>query len=505
MGIFRPDRDRKIIPRWRSFHHTVELGELSSIRQPDLLFSTDDLLVNKVWAWSQARTVAHASDLVGAAIVLGREEEVHDAARFLKDVTVEEGLWGRELASHALGVRSPAGQMPSPPAKIHRANLGSQVHELRKLLRIEAYDAIVWVDLARIYAALGLPKPASRCMTIALGLAPDNRFVLRSANRFWIHLDDPEKAHGIIVRSARTRYDPWLLAAEIATGEAAGRTPRHSRAARSMLSSRQTGPEHLSELASALATLELGAGSIKQVRQLFKFSLERPTENSVAQAAWASWQTSKIEFDRQHLDRPNTFEAGALSSFHQHNWREVVEKCRYWHFDQPFSSRPCILGSTVAALALEDYALSKEFSDAGLLANPNDLRLRNNLAFALIHWGRLEEASKVLTKLNEVDATVEEGVILKATKGLLAFRLKQLERGRRLYGEALEKARERADKSLLDLAQAFFTSEEFLQGGVAMSPSISEKIGRFRRSADPNFVLVGEWLSRVYNRSKGSG
>jgi hypothetical protein len=53
-------------------------------------------------------------------------------------------------------------------------------------------------------------------MMTALQLAPQNRHVLRSAARLFLHVGDPECAHDLVARNDATKNDPWLIAAEIA-------------------------------------------------------------------------------------------------------------------------------------------------------------------------------------------------------------------------------------------------------------------------------------------------
>ena len=55
------------------------------------------------------------------------------------------------------------------------------------------FNPIVWVELARLYIMHDQVEKAERALLTALHLAPDNRFVLRSATRFFIHTDQFEK------------------------------------------------------------------------------------------------------------------------------------------------------------------------------------------------------------------------------------------------------------------------------------------------------------------------
>src|SRR5262249_14991627 len=155
-------------------------------------------------------------------------------------------------------------------------------------LRTAPRTPLFWTELARWYASLGQRDPADHAMRVALELSPSHRFVPRSAARLSLHLDDPERAHSLLRRAERTQTDPWLLAAEIAIAPLAGERSRWMKHGRRVVESQRFHPTAVSELASALATEAFMAGSGRDARRLFECSLELPTENAVAQAAWAA-------------------------------------------------------------------------------------------------------------------------------------------------------------------------------------------------------------------------
>lgn len=456
MTGFNSNKDRKVVPRWRTFDKTLKLGELGSYSPPPSHKKVaSDFLSSKVIDWQKYRTKVHAAELVGATIVLGRESECEEAARFLLQDDISSSLWVRELARRALRLQ-PTDQSSNPPEvhqELSEEFLSSQIRSLRQLVRIEPRDAILWVDLSRLYATLGLRDRAEQCMTIALQLAKNNRFILRSASCLWVSLDDPEKARDIVTRTAITRYDPWLLAVEVALSDLAERNPRFVKSARKILSNEDIDPRHISELASALATLELGAGSVKTSKRLFKKSLEKPTENSIAQAVWISkhchlpLDLTNISFDRQKI-----FEANYWISYYKKDWEKAVKACKLWRDDQPFSEEPYIYGSYVLTTALEDYKQGEELAEEGcktvegLKIEKAEPALRNNLAFAQINNGNTDEAEKTLSKINSKNLSDRHGAILKATQGLLAFRTKDVETGRKLYLDARNEAQKLKDK-----------------------------------------------------------
>ena len=498
MAGFSTDKDRKVIPRWRTFNLTVRLGELHSIESPLVhRQATFDFLAQRIMDWRKHGTAGHAADLVGAALMLGREGDAAEAARFLLHDDLNVSPWARELAEQALRTPDNTYEVPIPKV-IETSTLREQVRTFRHLLRTEPRDPITWVELSRAYAVLGLREQAEQSMTVALQLANNDRFVLRSACRLWVHLDDPERAHDIIVRAERTHHDPWLLSAEIAIGSIAERTPRFVKSARRMLSRGTLSPAHLSELASAVATLELNSGSIKKSKGFFRQSLKSPTENSIAQAAWVSRQpNSAIRFDDQCLELNNSFEAASWNYYHESQWKLAVEQCKLWQFDQPFSSRPGVHGSYVSAVALGDYETSEWFARQGLRANQSDFTLMNNLAFALINRGNMKEARETLSIASRLQSSDLERIVLHATKGLLAFRTGDVAVGRKLYSDARAKARHLRNHQLLTLASVFHAIEEVSQQVSDSSSVLTEAFHALRRDPDPIFKALERKLTKM--------
>ena len=493
MAGYSAEKDRKVIPRWRTFNTTRFLGELNSHSPPQKHpQETTDFLVPKVTAWQENRSVAFASDLVGAGVALIRQEEVAEAARFLLNEDSGATVWTKELARTALKLPSDR-ESSRIGGATGQDKLKAQVKALRDLLRIEPYDPITWVDLSRTYACLGLREQAKRSMTIAAQLAPSNRFVVRSASRLWIHLDNPERAHDVVIDAERTRYDPWLLAAEIAIGSIANGSPKFVKDGRRMLAQGEFSSAHLSELASALATLELSSGNVKKSKRLFRQSLENPTENSVAQAAWALRQDSPTLLDDRQLGLSNTFEARSWISYQNCQWNDVVEQCKQWLFDQPFSSRPCAMGSYVAAVALEDFTTSKWFLEWGLGVNSTNVMLLNNLAFTHISLGDLEKARGLLLRTERMALSSQEQVVLRATGGLLEFRDGNLDRGRAMYSDALLRARQLPNsegRKIFALASKYYAIEEHSLGTEDCQPMLTEALQAIKEVSDPMFRVL---------------
>ena len=491
MATFDPEIDRKVLPRWRAFDVTLSLGELDSSSTSRLYQKVaDNFLASRIVDWRTHRTEGHAADLVGAALTVGKEALAVDAAKFLLQDAQNVSIWARELAQKILGSPSCGKSKRNFSRLLDESEQYAQIRIFRQRLRVEPRDPIMWVDLARVYAILGHREQAKKCITVAQQLASDNRFVLRSASRFWIHLDDPEKAHGLIVKSRATRSDPWILAAEIATSAASGKTSKLIRTAYRILSDPSYGVRHLSELASAVATLEMYSGNTKRARRLFTQSLRDPTENSIAQAAWAMKRDSRIIIEDRHLKRSNAFEARSRIYYANSEWKKIIEECQNWQSDQPFSSGPSISGSFISAVALEDYSRSELFANHGLIANPSNFALLNNLAFALINSGKINEAENKLSQIDDAQITKENHAVLQATRGLLAFRQNNISKGQKLYLNALSITRNAKDRRLTALASTFYAMELLNLENPSGGHIVSQALRDLREFSDPVSAIL---------------
>jgi hypothetical protein len=193
----------------------------------------------------------------------------------------------------------------------------------------------------------------------------------------------------------------------------------------------------MSELASALGTEALSAGSARDARKLFATSLAEPTENAVAQAEWASRQGARIELSADVLDEVrNSYEAHAQIASEKGDSDIAIQNAWLWLKDEPFASIPAIFGSHEASMARE-YEEAILFAEVGLVANPQEFLLRNNLAFAMASVGRVDDAEVQLGEIHASALSARDALVYKATRGLIAFRKGAVAEGRQLYEETI--------------------------------------------------------------------
>lgn len=464
MSTLLADSDRNIVPRWRDYLTTAHTRELdfpgAPPPQPPI---AEEFIQHRQTAWSQDPTIENATELVLLAFVLHRFDLALAPAHFLLMEDIQATPQVKRIAGLVLAPErlddDNCGQPvtePIPNVDDERA----RIHVLKLSLSSFPHNPILWADLSRSYALLGQTRQSVHAMSAALSLAPMNRFVLRSAVRLFVHFQEPDRAHYLLTSGSMTNHDPWLVASDIAVSTLLQRTSPFIRKAREFISSGTFSPFHLSELSSALATLDFRNGTSRKTRKLFKASLEDPTDNAVAQAAWAARRLSGFEVPPDALRVPRSFEARAWASFSQGNWHDSMQNASQWLCDEPFSSRPAEFGSYVADVALEDYSLSEGFARRGLISNPGELPLLNNLVFSLANEGKLDEAEDLLQSATEADPKDPVVSALMATNGLIRFRRGDLQSGRDLYSRAMTQLGDARLQKQRALAAIYLAREE---------------------------------------------
>ena len=175
--------------------------------------------------------------------------------------------------------------------------------------------------------------------------------------------------------------------------------PSH-KSARSLLASGGIAPDQITELASALGTLELSSNT-KNAKRLFRTALENPNDNSLAQAGWVSRRFGLFEIASGLSERTAlAYEQQAWQHYLASNWREALRSALSWREDQPFSSRPAVFASFLSGVGLEDYEQSSRICQLALIASPDDFGLLNNLAFSLAKLGRADEARAAFCRID---------------------------------------------------------------------------------------------------------
>ena len=329
---------------------------------------------------------------------------------------------------------------------------------------------------------------ADRAIRVALSLAPDNRFILRSAARFYLHNDEPDKAHAVIVGSGATENDPWLLSTELAIASAIKRSSRFVSQARRVAENGSFRLYDRSELAVAIASLEFEAsgGSQKRIRKFFKQALADPTENTLAQAEWLVKKATGLDVVQPStFETPGKFEAIANEQFRNGNWRDAYKSTILWMMDQPFSVRPAILATFLGTSLVEDLDEAIRIGEESRKANPADATLLNNLAFAYANAGKLNDAVRILRQANKYAKESYELVTVTATSGLIAFRQGDSVLGEEAYRAAIDIAKnDKGQRRFEHMSIAYLEREKMIADHTKAAESLKVMDETLRKSND---------------------
>jgi len=462
MSLAQPDKDRRLLPRWRSPTDAALAGELFPLGQaPD---ATRRLIISEqfdqaVQEWRETGSAEAGSEVVESAIVLGREGEIVDVAA---ELITESGLKPevkrlarRVLASDDFGKTDSV----STDLNVDVAAIRGAIASLRLQVRRDPRSALAWMEIGRLHTMLGQETPAERSVLSAVAISPSNRFVARAAARFFVHKGDPEQALSVIRRSIRLERDPWLMAAEISLAQIAGATSVLVKRALELSSEDSLHPWHTSELNGALAGLVARDGNIKRARKLMSQSLRFPTENALAQAQWAAGQLQGPGIAPIVAQHEDAFEAQALLSRSERNWIDACNRCRLWSNFEPTSSRPLVLGSFMALTAMNDPVEALAFLNRAVLIEPRDPVPHNNRAVALAYMGRMAEARRSLERAIRATRDAGNNAVLTATAALLMCREGRVTEGIAEYRRAAELSARQKDGPRLALILAHLLRE----------------------------------------------
>ena len=499
MAGINEDRDRQVIPLWRASVETGARGELASSR-PAVASRFNDGMVDALKReWEESPLLFVATDLVSVALTLGRFDIAKNAAEAivvdnkatLSARQVAELYLNKGIAPHRNDPQWAENDVSQDISKSIQDVFHRKISVSKRQLSTYPNNPLLWCNLALLYTSLGVQDKAEKAIRSAVSLAPENRFILRSASRFYLHTGQKDRAHRLLMDAANVRSDPWVLSAEIATGAAIGRTSRNIRIARKMLELQRSTLFHLSELASALGTLESQNGKMKSARDLVTKSLVDPAENAIAQAAWLHRTTGVIGTERE-LTQSN--EANAWFLWGSAKWQPALLQAKQWLYEQPFSSRPAMLASHLASVMMEDYGAGITLANQGLLSNPDDFSLQNLLAFSCARNGMVREAVRIYSRVDQANLDTKQRMVWLATWGLIAFRDNNPEIGRQLYSRAIEIGKKIEDVRVEPLARVYYALEELRIGSKQSEEIRKEAIAGAVVLTHPSLTVVVERL-----------
>lgn len=485
MALGPVDKERRILPRLSPSRRAMAAGELASVSNKSVPRQEDPYFSERLSQWKSERDIGVAAELVAVGQAHSQEPSILDAAREVAAAPQFQGTPIGNAARHLLGwkVSLPGDFQPQQKAgPLDKAAIRAELARARQLVHGYPRHSLAWSDLARLYAVLGQDEKAQRAFDIALSLAPSSRFLLRTVARYHVHLDRKDRALRLLRDADATRFDPWLMSAEVAVSQSAGVASKFASRAFKELERGNWSPRSTSELRGSLATLLLSDGVAGKARQAFRESLVDPTENAVAQAQWATDKTSGLVVPANVLNIPQNFETHALRSQSLGQWQNAVDACWDWANYEPTSSRPMSHGSYVSALAFLDGQMTLKFAERGLEIDPDSAVFMNNKAVGLARMMRLDEAAETLQgALVKKTKSRGQHIFFLATMGLIFFRGGDPESGRQFYERAIELARPPIDPSLQSLALWHLAREE----AAYSLPTLDKTVARARAASKP--------------------
>ncbi|MNU20781.1 hypothetical protein D3C71_90350 [compost metagenome] len=468
--------NRVLVPNWRDFKRTVLIGELADNNKP-IRKPIDNSIVKR--DWQNSKTIGVAADLISSSFISNDmfSEELQEAIKYVEANKFEASIPLLSLIDKIKSENNPSGEnsnmileMSIKSAEEFRAFVDSSVidkmvSKTRNLTKEYTSNAIYWVELARLYTIKNQNIKAEKCIRVALNLAPDNRFVLRSAVRFFTHIHEEEKAIYYLKKSKSIKEDPWLISAHIATSKLINRYSPFIKNGIDLITSKKFSDFELTELASSVGSLELENGSFKRSKPYLDLSIANPNDNSLAQFEWLRKKESKLILKANLFNEvKNPFEAFTYENYKNGNFKDSIKNCINWFLDVPYSKRPLMFGSYLAAL-IGDFDLSIFLCLVGLKSNKREVGFINNIVYAYCLKNELSQVPQYLSLIDKniiEELSVEEFIMLQATIGLYNIRQNNIEEGKRFYEIALSNSHNRKIKYSYDLALINYTRELFL-------------------------------------------
>lgn len=472
MAVIYEIKERRVVPNWRDYRRTLQLGELTQSNKSTTPMSFN--IDRSIDDWKQIKNIGTAADLINSAFVSGINNlEVKEAINFIKsnnektsttlsDLTKLLGpdmTINSEISNNSL-LEVDVDTISEFQALINNKAFNRVINKTKNRSRNEIRNPIVWVELARLYAMRGQESKAESAILTALHLAPNNRFVLRSATRYFIHQEKFEKALSYLRKAESLKHDPWLISAHIATSSIMGRFSPLIKDGIRLIDSNNFSDFELTELSSSLGTLEYKDGSFKKAKAFFEKSMKMPNDNSLAQLEWVSKDEKRFHVNPFQFNNViNPFEARALELYERGNWKDAFYNSIKWFLDMPFSKRPVLLGSYIAGSLLKDKNAAIILCEVGLQANPQDPTILNNLVYSLATSENNQMLDRYVNQMLEININKlsnENKITFQATLGLVSLKRGEIKLGIDLYKKSIQNASNLRNNYLENLAIANF-------------------------------------------------
>lgn len=375
-------------------------------------------------------------------------------------------------------------------------DINTSVSILRKKLNSYPKNPLLWLELGRLNTIKGHYDKANRCITIAISLAPYERYIVRSAFRYYLHIGDFDKAYYYAKRAADFSSDPFLKSIEVN-----GAILNDMKLSKIKKINLKLIPINsffqYSELIESIGMIDLKLGNDQKAKKNFRLAWSEPTSNVVSHAEWIIRNRFPAMLEDSNLDFSQSFEAQTWRHYYNLELDRAIISVRQWILEEQYSSHPFLLGSSLLTQASNPQE-AINIATEGLIANPDDLPLKNNLAYAYLINNDVSNAELILDSFPK-DISDYDRIFYYATKGLLEFKKRNVSTGRQLYNDSIELSQRMNEiilskKALLNLAIAEFESKN--QEAILFAKKVIEYV---KNSTLPDIRILVERLEKLIN------
>lgn len=483
---------RRLIPQWQKASFAVRqpdmIGLVKPVEKKTSIEIDGSIFSGALESWNTTQSVGALADLLAFSVDPSAHTALQGPARAALELPGASPVM-RLVAGNILVSK------PSDEVIWQSGSTLDQMRSIRAILRLVPNDTIALVELAQHHLTHGKVKQAYRCLATAFQLSPKSTYVIRAVARYWVHIGKPEKAHYFIRKLSISSEDPWLMASEIALAQVAQLPSAQMRRGQRALAVNAFSPKDVTELAAAVGDAELHSGKLKEARKLFRTALDAPNDNVLAQTIHKRTDLG-IDIDEQILQRASNgvFEGRAYQAILAADFDSAAKFTALWGAAEPFSSRPKMLESYVnGAIGKYDQALVAAL--AGLRADPADLMLRGNKAYALAGMGQFEDAEVELKKIATRDGD-QFAPFTSATRGMIEMLKGNTETGVALYENAIELFTKRKDEEAVTTCQAFMARAAVTANAPQRDALVLKANERFSKKPSPAAAVILRTLSQ---------
>ena len=463
--------NRLVIPKWRDYENTKKLGELKSVGKKEIKLFEKEFL-NKKYEWRRNKDFISAMELLIYKEI--DDPDVLEAVKFLQNYKNNKAFYCLTNNENKF-------------INIKEIGINLKIAQIRKILEKYPRNAIRWVDLSLCYTTIGEEKKAINAMKVAVQLDKNNRFVIRSGVRLFLHYNQCDYAYYLLKNTNLLNHDPWINAAYIAVSQLLEKNINNLKESKYFVESNNFSKFDISELACSIGTLQLAMGKDKEAKKMIKESIIEPNDNAAAQLQWISKNIIKIQdIEKINTEKiKNNYEFETIQKCYLEDFENAIKNAEKWIEDESISTVPNLIASSIYTSVFEDYEKGEEKVKEALKKEKNNIKSNIQLAFCKINKGELDTAEELLNRIEKEDTEIENKIIILADKGMLNFRNGREKEGEIFYREAAKLASKNGMMNLKASAIFHLAKEKNKIKSATFFETISEAKDLYKYIDDP--------------------